>query len=174
MMVSHRQEVLRLLIEHRTSLFAFIFAATRNIEVAEEVFQEVSLAVCEHADSFQIGTNFTAWAREVARRRIAAHYRLHKRDQQLLAFVESPGLEAAFAAAEAACTAQERTVALHDCLGRLSPFVRRLFELRYAARLGLQEIAARVGRQPESVRKAIYRSRIVLRTCIEAHVAEDA
>jgi RNA polymerase sigma-70 factor, ECF subfamily len=173
-MQTQQHEVLKLLIENRKSLYAFILAATRSLEVSEEVFQEASLAICESSDSFTIGTNFLAWAREIARRRIAAYYRVHKRDQQVLCFVESRGLERGFAAAEARGTAQERTIALHECMKQMSPFVRRLLELRYAARLGLQEIASRVNRQPESVRKAIYRSRIVLRSCIEARLAEEA
>lgn len=172
-MQTQQQEVLRLLIENRKSLFAFVLAMTRNLEVSEEVFQEVSLAICEHCDSFELGTNFMAWTREVARRRIAAYYRVHKRDQQILRFLESRGLEEGFVAAESRGTAQERTLALHECMKGMSPFVRRLFDLRYAAKLGLREIAARVNRQPESVRKAIYRSRIVLRTCIEGQLAED-
>ena len=168
MLSAHRQEVLRLLLEHRSSLFAFILAVTRKMETAEEVFQEVSLAICESADAYELGTNFMAWAREIARRRIAAQYRRDKRSKELLALLESRGLEAGFARADEEYASQNRVAALHDCLKGLGEFVRRLFELRYASRLGFPEIASRVGRQPESVRKAIYRGRLALRKCIES------
>jgi RNA polymerase sigma-70 factor, ECF subfamily len=164
---AHRQDVLRLLLEHRSSLFAFILAVTRKMDTAEDIFQEVSLAVCESAESYELGTNFTAWAREIARRRIAANFRRDRRSHQLLALLESRGLEAGFARADEQLAAQQRVAALQDCLSRLGPFVRQLFELRYAGRLGLSEIAARVSRQPESIRKAIYRGRMTLRKCIE-------
>ena len=167
MLSLHRQEVLRLLLENRSSLFAFILAVTRRMETAEDVFQDVSVAICENADSYELGTNFKAWSREIARRRIAASFRRDKRSQQLIALLESRGLEAGFARAEEEASAQERVAALRDCLQGLGPFVRRLFELRYSEQLRLQEIAARVGRQPESIRKAIYRGRIALRKCIE-------
>ena len=168
MLSAHRQEVLRLLLEHRSSLFAFVLAVTRKMEMAEDVFQEVSLAICESAESYELGTNFLAWAREISRRRIAAQFRQDKRSQQLFELLESKGLEEGFARTEEDYTAQQRVVALQDCLQGLGPFARRLFELRYAGRLQFQEIAARVGRQPESVRKAIYRGRMALRKCIEA------
>ena len=164
----HRQEVLRLLLEHRSSLFAFILAVTRRMETAEDVFQDVSLAICESAEAYELGTNFAAWSREIARRRIAASFRQDKRSQQLLALLESRGLEAGFARSDADDSAQQRVAALHDCLQGLGPFVRSLFELRYSARLRLEQIAGRVGRRPESVRKAIYRGRIALRKCIES------
>ena len=168
MIPAHRQEVLRLLLEHRSSLFAFILAVTRKMETAEDIFQEVSLAICESADAYKLGTNFSAWSREIARRRIAAQFRREKRAQQALALLESRGLEAGFARADEDTSAQQRVAALHDCLKRLGPFVSRLFDLRYTARLHFQDIASRVGRQPESVRKAIYRGRQALRKCIES------
>jgi RNA polymerase sigma-70 factor, ECF subfamily len=167
-LTTHRQEVLRLLLENRSSLFAFILAVTRNMEAAEEVFQEVSLAICESAEGYELGTNFMAWSREIARRRIAAQYRREKRSKELLALLESRGLEAGFARADEEHASQYRVAALHDCLQGLGGFVRRLFEMRYSGRLGFQEIASRVSRQPESVRKAIYRGRLALRKCIES------
>ena len=63
--------VVRLLMEHRASLFSYIYTAVRDFDVAEEVFQEVSVAVCESYESFEPGTNFRAWAREIARRRVS-------------------------------------------------------------------------------------------------------
>ena len=174
MLDTHRQEVLRLLLEHRSSLFGFILAVTQRMETAEDVFQDVSLAICESADAYVLGTNFSAWSREIARRRIAAQFRQEKRAQQLLALLESHGLEAGFARVDEDYSSQLRMAALHDCLKGLGPFVRRLFDLRYTARLHFQEIASRVGRRPESVRKAIYRGRAALRKCIESREPVEA
>src|SRR5690606_32060643 len=37
-----KSDVVRLLMEHRDSLFAYILAVTRDFDIAEEVFQETS------------------------------------------------------------------------------------------------------------------------------------
>ena len=161
-----KNEIVRLLMEHRGTLFAFIFASVRDYDVAEEILQDVSVVVCENSDSFELGTNFGAWAREIARRRILAHFRNTKRFPSPLSEEELRNLQAGFDAADDV-TAKQRMASLTKCLEVLKPFARRLLQLRYAGRFSLCEIAQQVGRQPESVRKALYRTRQTLRECIE-------
>ena len=167
-MDNQQQEVVRLLIEHRGAVTAYIFASMRDNDAAEEVFQEVAVAICDNAASFELGTNFKAWAREIARRRIAAYYRLRSRGPQSLSPIELQYLEDGFTAIESEENAQDRLLALSQCLSRLSPFVQKLFRMRYGAGQSLQQIADEVQRQSESVRKALYRARQALRSCIEA------
>src|SRR5215510_4591025 len=79
-----RHEVLRLLLEHRDSLFGYIYAIVRDFHVAEDLFQESSVAVCQSATDFQLGTSFGAWAREIARRRVLAYFRTSRRASAIL------------------------------------------------------------------------------------------
>lgn len=163
----HRCEVLRLLLEHRDSLFAFIFAIVRDFHVAEDLFQEASVAVCESAADFQLGTSFGAWAREIARRRVLAYFRSSRRTDELLTALSVQLLHEAFDRAEAEAVGQARIDALQRCLAALSPWVQRIIQLRFAAQMSLEQIAQHIQRQPESVRKALYRGRQLLRECIE-------
>ena len=161
-----RNEIVRLLMEHRGTLFAFIYASVRDYDVAEEVLQDVSVVVCENSESFELGTNFGAWAREIARRRILAYYRTSKRFPSPLSDEELRNLQAGFDAVDDT-SAKQRMASLSKCLESLKPFAKQLIQLRYAGRFSLGEIGERVDRQPESVRKALYRTRQTLRECIE-------
>lgn len=161
-----RNEIVRLLMEHRGTLFAFIFASVRDYDMAEEVLQDVSVVVCEDSESFELGTNFGAWAREIARRRILAYYRTAKRLPSPLSDEELRNLQAGFDAVDDVTT-KLRMASLSKCLESLKPFAKRLIQMRYAGRFSLSEIGKQVGRQPESVRKALYRTRQSLRECIE-------
>jgi RNA polymerase sigma-70 factor (ECF subfamily) len=163
----HHSEVVRLLMEHRSSLFAFILAIVRDYHVAEDVLQETSMAVCEASGKFQLGTNFGAWSREIARRRILAHNRSAARFPLPLSDEEFQKLEAGFSAAEEESEPSARMDALRSCIERLRPLPRRLLQLRYAAGFSLGEIGEQIDRQPESVRKTLYRARQILRQCIE-------
>lgn len=167
-----RNEIVRLLMEHRGTLFAFIFASVRDYDIAEEVLQDVSVVVCENSDSFELGTNFGAWAREIARRRILAYYRTTKRFPCPLSEDELRNLQAGFDAVDDTST-KLRMASLTKCLEALKPFAKQLIQLRYAARFSLGEIGERVGRQPESVRKALYRTRQTLRECIERRLRRE-
>lgn len=171
-MEADRNQIFRLLLEHRNSLLAFIMSATRDLDTAEEIFQEVSLAICESADQFEMGTNFGAWAREIARRRIQAFWRKRQRLPIGMSDETLEGLSVAFEAEEEKLAPRARRGALQKCLLELKPFVRQLFERRYEQRKSLSEIAQLVNRRPESVRKALYRGRMALRQCIERRVGE--
>ena len=167
-----RNQVLQLLLEHRGALFSFIYVIVRDFDVAEDVFQEVSLAVCESCQDFRPGTSFAAWAREIARRRILAQRRKTGRFPTLLTEVELAQLAAGFDAAEHRTPHAQYLAALCTCIEKLSPAARRLLELRYAGGFRLGDIAARLSRQTESVRKALYRTRKALRICIEGQTGQ--
>lgn len=112
-------EVVRLLIEERTSLFTFILAIVRDYYAAEDVLQEVSVAVCESSDQFQPGTNFGAWAREIARRRMLASRRAALRFPAALTDDNLPRLEAAFEQVDSQVSTKQRIGALRRCLEML-------------------------------------------------------
>ena len=63
------------LLESRRVLFGFIFALTRDAEAAEDIFQELSLAILDEAAKGTTPGDFLAWARELARHRVADYYR---------------------------------------------------------------------------------------------------
>jgi len=167
----HQSEVLRLLLEHRDSLFAYIFAIVRDFHVAEDLFQEASVAVCESAADFQLGTSFGGWAREIARRRVMAYFRTNRRTGELLEGLSPQLLQEAFDGA-AEPPGHDRLDALRRCLSGLSPLVQQIVHLRFVAQMSLEQIAEHVERQPESVRKALYRGRQLLRECIERRLRQ--
>ena len=163
-----QDEVVRLLMENRSILFAYIYAAVQDINTAEELLQETSVAICEYADRYTSGSCFGAWSREIARRRVLAHFRQSKRESRLLSEDNLHNLERAFSLVEARTREPgERLHALRQCLETLTPRLRRWLHLRYVVCLPITEIADQAQRHPESVRKSLYRSRRLLRDCIE-------
>jgi RNA polymerase sigma-70 factor (ECF subfamily) len=165
--IAVHSEVVRLLIEYRTDIFAFIFAAVRDYDAAEEVMQNVSVVVCEKAQEYEPGTNFRAWAREIARRQVLQYSRQSKRSPSPLTSAELEYLAAAFDEAECEGSLGERIEALRACLEKLPDRVRNLVRLRYEERLSVEQMAERSHSKVESVRKALYRGRIALRNCID-------
>src|SRR5688572_1363173 len=93
-------EAVRLLMEHRACIFAIIYALVRDYQAAEDIFQDVSVAVCQSYGEFEPGTNFAAWAREIARRRLFAHRRAVGRFPKLLSDEGLARLQIAFDNAE--------------------------------------------------------------------------
>src|SRR5438132_11333898 len=73
-------QVARLLMQHRATLYGYIFACVRNHADAEDVLQNVCVAVTESIDRLTSEDGFLPWAREIARRRILAHRRGSRRE----------------------------------------------------------------------------------------------
>ncbi|MBB3206169.1 RNA polymerase sigma-70 factor (ECF subfamily) [Rhodopirellula rubra] len=170
----HPEHVARLLIKHRSSLLAFIFAVMRDFDAAEDTLQDVSVAIWENADTFELGSNFGAWARSIARRRIAAYWRTRSRSGQTLSDEQIDQLVDGFEQLQSANEPEPRKRALVECLGHLSPLLTRLIHLRYSKQLSLADVAESVGQPTETIRKALYRGRTALRECIERKLALNA
>src|SRR5437016_9504920 len=79
-MVPHGQ-ITRLLMQHRATLYGYIFACVRNHADAEDILQNVSVAVTESIEQLNSEDGFLPWAREIARRRILAYRRTSRREQ---------------------------------------------------------------------------------------------
>src|SRR5438874_10623797 len=75
-----QSQIARLLMQHRTSLYGFIYACVRNHDDTEDILQNVSVAVTESIGQLRDEAGFLPWAREIARRRILAHRRAGRRE----------------------------------------------------------------------------------------------
>ena len=162
-----QREVVRLIIESRTELFAFILSAVRDYDAAEDVLQNVSLVLCDKADEYQSGTSFQAWAREIARRKILEYFRRSKRVPDTMPTPDLEQLLTAFNEIERKSMVEERIRALRQCLSLASMQLKELFRLRYEERLSLDQIASRLSKKTETIRKSLYRGRLALRECID-------
>ncbi len=167
------EEIASLVMKHRAELYAFLFAALLNHHDAEDLLQEVSIVATRCAGQFQRGTNFRAWAREIARRRILEFVR--QRNGSRFVFAEPEVLERLAEIAECtdtACPDQTRGEVLRGCLEKLNGVSRRAMELKYAERLDADQIAARLRRTATAVYSILKRTREVVRRCADKRLVE--
>lgn len=164
-------EVARLLMQHRTALYGYIFACVRNHVDAEDILQNVSVAVTESIQHLQNEAGFLPWAREIARRRVLAHRRATRREMPI-----DPELVQRLAEAadrlEQTQPASDHHAALLACLERLPPKSRKLIFMRYNGTVtSVSELAARFGRTVQAVYAQVKRIKAALRNCVERRLA---
>ncbi len=166
-------DLVKLLLEHRDGLFGFVFALTHDREAAEEIFQEVGLAVVEEAGKKTAVARFLPWAHELARRRVSEYFRKKARRRAL---EHSEPLDEVLAqafqenAADPAAL-NHRQEHLEECLEDLPPTQRRLIEQRYNDHSPIQSIADSVSWTVGSVKVALWKARRQLARCIEGKMA---
>ena len=149
-------------------LRAFIRTLLVRADDADEVLQRTNLVLWQKADQFTEGTNFTAWACQVARFEVMAFRTQHGRDRHQF------GDEVINVIAE---DAQQHPGILEDlrdhlkaCLDELTADERRMLSVRYGDGGSVQAIAAREGRAPAAISTALYRLRQSLLKCIRRKI----
>jgi len=76
-------DFMRLYAEWSRHIYWVIRTAVIRPEDADNVFQETSLALWQNFGEFQPGTNFAAWASQVARNHVRRHFQRQARDHKL-------------------------------------------------------------------------------------------
>jgi len=158
------------LIENRDVILGFILALARDYNLAEEVFQDVSLAVVDQANKGARVGEFMPWARTIARRTLAEHYRkmgkLREAEQSLGAVGEviDQAFEENRISAEGNAVRQKH---LRECFDRLTDRSKELIKGYYHDARSIKDVAALLGWSEGSVKVGLARARKALAECIE-------
>ena len=172
----NQPKITRDFLQHRQALLGFIFALTRDQIAAEEVFQEVALAILEEAASGTKVDPFLPWAREIARRRVLEYYRKSSRREAVTplsdAMIELVGRS--FEENEEAPEQDSRRLScLRECLEKLPARARQVIDLRYNVQLGIDRIAHSLAWQAGSIHVLLARTRKTLADCVRGKLASN-
>jgi RNA polymerase sigma-70 factor (ECF subfamily) len=168
----HVRDVQQLFLSHADLLRGFLRGLVPQQEAAEDIFQELFLTLTAKAGDFQVGTNFVAWARAVARLKVFEQYRQLKRTVPLLSSEVLDVLSDTVP--ELDPLVMPRYEALQECLKQTAPRARELVALRYGdPPLTPQQIARQLSWTANSVRVALARARKFLLECVERRLAAE-
>jgi RNA polymerase sigma-70 factor, ECF subfamily len=160
-------EFVQLLTAAQPRLFSYITTLLGNVHDTGNVLQETNVALWSKSSEFEPGSNFLAWAREVAYYKALSYVRDRKRDRLI---VSHELVEQIFARYENR-DEDERCIALRHCLSRLDPRQRDLLRRRYTDGATMDELARHQNRSVAAVKMALSRVRAFLLGCINRRVA---
>jgi RNA polymerase sigma-70 factor, ECF subfamily len=159
------KEFVALLTRYSRRIYSFIRSLVPNQADAEDLFQEVSTTLWEKYGDFRRGSDFRAWAFQIA------HYKVLNYRQRLSHRPRLFGDEMIEKLAGDRLALDDlldaRSHALADCYQKLSPADRELIDLRYAEQSTILVVAAQTGRSPDFVYKALRRIHGSLHRCID-------
>ena len=156
---------------HQNKIYAYIFSMVPNFADADDIMQEVTVALLHRFLDFQIGTNFLAWARKVALYEILKFRK--KQNRQPLSFSEETlQAIAAYVEKEGGHTDQMLDV-LGQCLAKLNIREQQLIVLRYEDGATTQSVAEKLGVSIYSIYRAIERIQGILLRCVHRTLAME-
>ena len=166
-----RKRLLALMTRHQRQIFSYIYTLVPDRHDAEDLLQETSLVICEKFDEFKDGTDFVAWACQIAWWRVRAARQKYARSKIIF---DDRVLEAvAGTALTMAAEIDARHEALALCLQKLPPRDRELVLTRYERGHGVEEAARRTGRSMDAAYKALNRLRKLLLDCVTNELAAE-
>lgn len=166
-----QKELVSLVTRHQRRVFSYIYALVPNRHAAEDLLQETNLVICEKFSEFRPGTDFVAWACQIAYWRIRNARQKFARSK--VTFNQDVLEAVAATAISMAGEVDARHEALEHCLGRLHPRDREMTLTRYEPGCGVAEAARRSGRSMQAAYKALARIRKLLFDCVTARLAAE-
>lgn len=150
-------------------LYAFVLSLTADADWADEVLQEVNVAILRKEDDFEPGSNFKAWACSIAYYQVLSSRKSHQRDRLIF---DDKLLNTLSQQGEQHAEEQDaRRLALRQCLPVLSESQASLLRRRYRGD-SVTSIAAGLGRSVGAISQTLYRARQALKDCIQGKLAK--
>jgi RNA polymerase sigma-70 factor, ECF subfamily len=170
-----RDRILKEALECRVELVAYARSLLGNYTAAEDAVQDATLVVVRKFDQFREGTSMLAWCRSIVRLEVLRMKQQWQRDWTLAERLLDDAIDAAFDEFQTAHDRDDAETwrqALERCLQRVPERGRRVLTARFVDELSYHQIGERLGMTIEAVRKALFRLKQHVRSCVEANLGD--
>lgn len=164
--------LIQALIRDRAKTLAYLRFVARDADLADDVFQELSIYALKKREGIEDLAHLGRWLRQVGRN--LAYKELQKRDRhpivadsRLLDLIEAEWHR------YDGHDASDRMAALRACMGRLTPYARQIVRSRYEKGLTGLALAEDLGKKSaNTVYVALARVHRTLSECIHVEVGK--
>jgi RNA polymerase sigma-70 factor, ECF subfamily len=161
--------------QNQAQLFGYIYSLVRDLDDADDLFQQTSLVLWDKYDRFDPEKSFIAWACGVARFEVSNF--LRSRNRNRLYFSDALGMMLIDAHEELVQEElEERRSALAECMKKLRSRDQQLLNDCYGQSTRIPEVARCWGRSTHSIHNSLRRIRRTLYECVNrphARVQEE-
>jgi RNA polymerase sigma-70 factor (ECF subfamily) len=172
MLCERRTDFAERLRRHQAQLFGYIYSLVRDLDDADDLFQQTSLVLWDKFDRFDPSRSFLAWACGVARFEVSNFLRSRGRrrlcfcdDLQLLLIEAHEDLERE--------PLEGHRDALAGCMKKLRQVDQDLLEACYGRSARIPEVARHWGRSAQSIHNSLRRIRRALFACVRVSLAQQ-
>jgi RNA polymerase sigma-70 factor (ECF subfamily) len=168
---------------HRDRVYNITFRMLGNRAEAEDVAQEVFIAVFKTIDTFREESKFSTWLYRVAvnhcKNRIKYLARRHDRDREEIDESQhGPGVNGSIggplpSSPQKALESAQMEKLMQDAIANLEDDQRIVVVLRDVEDLSIEEICEITGLPDGTVKSRLHRARLVLRKKLARHVGEQ-
>ena len=156
----------------RDAIFAYLLAEVGTIHDAEDLLQEVAVAVAKDFHKHDAEFSFVAWSLGIARNKALMYFRQRRRDR--LSFGEDMmRVVATHLESMPIRTSDQRREALLECIGSLPTERRSLLKMRYSREMNLTQISESLGISVAALKGKLFRVRKILAKCVQRRLSTN-
>lgn len=145
-------------------VLSFLYVMVHNENDAEDLLQETAATMLEKFDTFEQGTNFTAWAIVIAKNKAYNFLNRNAKSRPLFSSdLYDRIVEMEITQGDAV---SERASALDKCVKMLDGGDREILKMRYYKELPMKKIAETLGRSKTGIYHSLARIHNMLAGCI--------
>ena len=162
---SIHEEFVSLYVRHEAAVFSFVMTMVRHTADSEDVVQRASVTMWRCFNKFKPGTDFRAWAFQIAKNEALNHLSKIKRDRHI--FSEKLLVMLAERVEERANDLDARRYALDSCLEKLPAETLGIVKGCYSDGSTIRSYAEQAGETANKIYKRLNRIRAGLQKCVE-------
>lgn len=162
-----------LIADHQRNLYIYIFSLVHRSADTDDVLQETNLALWRDAQRAENVTDFRSWAYRVAFNQVLAYRKRQTRGKILLFDEKLISRLADDLPSKVDTVTSDQADFLQLCWKKLPEPSKRLLEMRYISVFSVKNIAEQLGTTVAAISKSLYRTRLVLRKCIQNALSRD-
>ncbi len=166
------REFIALFTKSQRRIYLYVLSMVPHPIEAEEILQNANLIIWKKAQQFEVGTNFFAWACQIAHYEILKFRKKRSRDKHQ--FSDEFVSQVADAVKENQDVFELRRNALAFCLDKLRQKDRELIQRRYQGSNQGMDLADELGRPVNSVYQSLGRVRRTLFECINRYITTES
>lgn len=164
--------VVKVLMQQRAELIGYAWLVVGDPDLAEDVFQEVSVAAIRKREEIDDAEHLMGWLYNAIRLQGLKVRRQLKQDRQLLS-PEMLGVLQQARVQSIEPNDSDQMTALRECVNRLQGVTRSVLEMRYGQNQKPAAIAQSTGKNIQTVYKIITRAHSALRDCMRDRLSKD-
>lgn len=165
-----KDEIVRTLLQARTRISASAWTVVRDIQLAEDIFQNVTVKAINDSIQFEHEAPLLSWAFVTARNEALNVVRDRKSQLIVLDSSVLEMLESSWCG-ENTSRDGERCNALRECFTSLPEGSRRVLELRYFESHSCEQVAAILEINVDAIYQRLSRLHKALRNCIDQKIS---
>lgn len=148
---------------------AFVSSIVPKFQDADDILQQVAVAIIKSYDKYDKNRPFVAWAIGIAKNEILMYRRNHSKGRLIL---DTKAIERISEVYEKeSAKFDDMRKALDICIKKLKGRWKHILEMRYLSELSISRIAQKLGMTHSSVYTALHRIRLALRECINRQIS---